>query len=69
MKRRLLSLVLATSMVLGSVNVAFADEAASAATETVESDASESLDGAVTDALASGSATEEGGSETTTPSE
>ena len=33
MKRRLLSLVLATSMIFGSVNVAFADEAASAETE------------------------------------
>lgn len=70
MKRRLLSLVLATSMIFGSVNVAFADEAASAETETIESGASESLDdGTVTDALASGGAAEGDGSSTTNPTE
>lgn len=60
MKKRLLSLVLAASMLLGSVNVAFADE-----TSVPVDSATEAVETTVEDALESGGSVEEG-TETTT---
>lgn len=65
MKKRLLSLVLAASMLLGSVNVAFADETSIPVEPTTEvSDEIEVSE--ATDVVESGGAIEESSSETTT---
>lgn len=60
MKRRLLSLVLAASMALGSLNVAFADEASSTEETTIESSSSDSVEGSVADAVASDAGADSG---------